>query len=126
MYTMPIERGATLASVAIHGIEVVGCGVDPQTRCAHYHGATDVVALKFKCCGGWHPCIECHRAQADHDAVVWPVAERQERAVLCGVCGHQLTIAAYLACGFACPRCAAAFNPGCASHYHLYFEMPDG
>ena len=123
---MQRSQGFPLASVSIHGVEVAGCAVDAQTRCAHYHGATDVIALKFKCCGQWHPCVECHRVAADHDAMVWPLAERHERAILCGVCGHQLTIAAYLSCGSTCPHCTAAFNPGCALHYHLYFEMPNG
>jgi uncharacterized CHY-type Zn-finger protein len=29
-----------------------------------------------------------------------------------------------LKCDSICPRCAGAFNPGCANHYHLYFEVP--
>ena len=106
------------------GVSVVGLDVDAQTRCAHYHSPLDVVALKFRCCGVWHPCIECHRAIADHEPQVWPLAERSALAVLCGVCGLPMSIAAYLESGNSCPRCRAAFNPGCAAHYHLYFEMP--
>jgi uncharacterized CHY-type Zn-finger protein len=34
-----------------------------------------------------------------------------------------LSIHEYLACGNTCPTCQAAFNPGCANHYPLYFEM---
>jgi uncharacterized CHY-type Zn-finger protein len=52
---------------------------------------------------------------------VWPKAAWDERAVLCGVCGGQLTVRDYLACENRCPACDAAFNPGCRLHYHLYF-----
>ena len=107
----------------IHGIDVHGVAVDAATRCAHWHGARDIIALRFKCCGRWYPCYDCHSEMADHPPVVWPLAERDAEAVLCGACGHRLSIAAYLSCDATCPRCGAAFNPGCALHYHLYFEM---
>jgi uncharacterized CHY-type Zn-finger protein len=42
---------------------------------------------------------------------------------LCGSCGHQLTVREYLACDSVCPHCRREFNPGCARHYHLYFEV---
>ena len=119
-----VERRAGPAqSLTLHGVRVSGVAIDAQTRCAHYHAPFDVVALKFKCCGEWHPCIDCHRAVAGHAVAVWPIAERSERAVLCGVCGARLAIAEYLASACACPRCGVAFNPGCAMHRHLYFEM---
>ena len=108
----------------LFGVDVAGVDIDAQTRCGHYAGRRDVIALKFKCCGGWYPCISCHEAVAGHAAQVWPVSERSERAILCGVCGSQLSIAAYLDCDSTCPNCAAAFNPGCALHHHLYFAMP--
>jgi uncharacterized CHY-type Zn-finger protein len=34
-----------------------------------------------------------------------------------------LAIRQYLNCQAACPGCGARFNPRCALHYHLYFEM---
>ncbi len=108
----------------IHGIDVPGVEVDDQTRCGHYGGPTDVIALRFKCCDTWYPCIHCHRALADHEVRVWCIDERAQQAVLCGVCGARLTIDEYLACGSTCPRCTSAFNPGCALHHHLYFETP--
>jgi len=43
--------------------------------------------------------------------------------VLCGSCGEVLRIEDYLASDSTCPNCSAAFNPGCATHYHLYFEV---
>lgn len=115
-------RQAT-GSRTIHGTTVHGVDVDGATRCAHYHGPTDVVALRFYCCGRWYPCYQCHAAYAGHPPAVWPLDQRDARAVLCGVCGAELTIEGYLQSGSRCPKCAAAFNPACAGHYHLYFEM---
>ena len=40
------------------------------------------------------------------------------RSVLCGT---ELSVHAYLTCESRCPACAAAFNPGCHTHRHLYF-----
>ena len=115
--------GAQASRAKIHGVEVLGLDVDPETRCHHWASPLDVIALKFKCCATWYPCHDCHTACADHEPAVWPLAERDERAVLCGVCGHQLTITEYLGSGSRCPACQAAFNPGCALHYDLYFEV---
>lgn len=101
---------------------VFGLDVDPNTRCEHYRTALDIIAIKFKCCERWYPCFECHAAVADHEPKVWPAGEFDEQAILCGACGHQLTIREYLICGSACPACESGFNPGCSHHYHLYFE----
>lgn len=102
--------------------EVVrGVDLDSKTRCAHYDSARDVIAIRFPCCDAYYACHECHAECADHDAERWPADARGERAVLCGVCGTELTIATYFACEHACPDCAAAFNPGCANHYRIYF-----
>ena len=105
----------------INGEEVQGVDIDAETRCAHWNTNLDIIAIKFKCCGEWFPCFECHSAIADHKASVWPKDEREAKAVLCGACGHKLTIAKYFECGSICPKCENRFNPGCAKHYHLYF-----
>ena len=99
-----------------------GHTVDAQTRCVHWHGPADVVAMRFACCDRYYPCFDCHRADADHPAERWPAARFAEPAVLCGVCRHELSADDYRA-ATACPSCAAAFNPGCALHAHLYFEV---
>jgi uncharacterized CHY-type Zn-finger protein len=109
--------------VQIHGVEVKGQGLDVQTRCAHYALPQDVIAIKFACCQTYYPCYQCHEALADHPHTVWPAHQFEEPAVLCGVCGAELTIAEYLQSHSTCPRCQAAFNPGCATHYSLYFDM---
>ena len=106
----------------VHGEEIYGEEFDQQTRCAHYHSELDIIAIKFYCCDKWFPCFECHAAMADHASQVWPHDKFDEPAVLCGACGHQLTVRQYLDCGSKCPGCGALFNPGCAKHSHLYFS----
>ncbi|MEO8073285.1 MAG: CHY zinc finger protein [Acidobacteriota bacterium] len=103
--------------------KVIGTDVDPQTRCAHYNSEIDVVAIKFKCCGQWFPCFKCHAEQTNHSPEVWSVRERDTLAILCGVCRHQLTITEYLESSSICPKCRSQFNPACANHYDLYFEI---
>ena len=103
-----------------HGVFVHGLPIDAETRCAHWHGAADVVAIRFRCCDRFYPCHECHLAVADHPAEVWEADRRDEHALLCGVCGTTLTIERYLDVD-ACPDCHAPFNPGCRLHRHLYF-----
>ena len=110
----------------VHGCRVQGVAVGPETRCRHYHGPRDVIAIRFACCGDWYPCHLCHAARAGHDALVWPRDAFDTRALLCGVCGHRLTIRAYLQCASTCPACNAAFNPGCMQHRHLYFATGGG
>ena len=106
----------------IHNVNVAGIGVDDRTRCAHYHSERDIIAMKFKCCGEWFPCFECHAELAAHAPQVWPRTEFDVKVVLCGGCGHQLSVREYLDCVSTCPNCSRQFNPGCASHYELYFE----
>jgi uncharacterized CHY-type Zn-finger protein len=106
-----------------HDVEIGGVDVDLETRCAHYHSARDIVAIKFKCCGEWYSCHQCHAELAGHDAKVWPKKEFDELAILCGACGQQLTIREYLACESVCPSCLWHFNAACAKHHHFYFEI---
>ena len=102
---------------------VHGIGLDPQTRCAHYRSALDIVAIKMKCCGLYYACKDCHDALANHSAEVWKRSEWDEPAVLCGACATELSIRRYLECSNQFPNCGARFNPGCRNHYHFYFEM---
>ena len=103
-------------------VEVRGVDLDLNTRCAHYHGATDTIAIKMKCCGTYYACKDCHLELAGHPIEVWPKEQWDRRAILCGQCGSELTILEYMQSGSRCPRCDAAFNPGCRNHYHFYFE----
>jgi uncharacterized CHY-type Zn-finger protein len=106
----------------VSNYEVYGVGVGPETRCDHYDGAPDVIALRFGCCGNFYPCYECHETVADHNSDPWPQDRFDEAAVLCGVCETALTVTEYLDADHACPSCGAAFNPGCQKHYDRYFE----
>lgn len=115
----PHERGARLDARA--RLRVLGPVVDDMTRCVHYRTPVDIVAIKFACCNEYYPCHRCHEETADHPAEQWPLDRRDEKAILCGACGAELTITSYLATD-ACPNCAARFNENCRLHTHLYFE----
>lgn len=101
---------------------VRGLDTDAETRCAHYRGPDDRVAIRFRCCDLHYACHACHEALEDHVALRWPPDAFHRRAVLCGACRSELTIREYLAGGRRCPCCGAGFNPRCADHRHLYFE----
>jgi uncharacterized CHY-type Zn-finger protein len=76
----------------------------------------------MKCCGDYYACKDCHLALAAHPIAVWPQSEWDQKAVLCGACGAELTIREYLRCRYRCPHCRAAFNPACRNHHRFYFE----
>jgi uncharacterized CHY-type Zn-finger protein len=102
--------------------KVLGIKLDAQTRCAHYHSPLDIVAIKMKCCATYFACNECHAALADHAPKQWSRDEWHEKAVLCGTCGSELTIAEYLENSDSCVQCSAPFNPGCREHREYYFS----
>jgi uncharacterized CHY-type Zn-finger protein len=104
---------------------VRGVNLDPQTRCEHYHGPTDIIAIKMRCCGIYYACNDCHAELADHQIQVWPATEWNQPAILCGACGFELSVIEYLRSEFLCPVCREQFNPGCRNHHHLYFELSD-
>ena len=103
---------------------VRGVGVDAQTRCTQYHTPLDVIAIKMKCCRTYFTCKGCHDALADHPQEPWSRKDRAQAAVLCGVCGSELTIAQYLGSSEHCPVCGAPFNPRCREHHAYYFSGP--
>jgi uncharacterized CHY-type Zn-finger protein len=104
-------------SVIIRGVDV-----DPETRCAHYDGPKDVVAIQFPCCEAFYPCSRCHEEVADHPAERWSRDAFDRRAVYCGACGHRLRILTYRGTD-RCPACGTDFNPGCAAHADRYFAV---
>lgn len=111
-----------MLSKTIHGEKVFGINIDDKTRCAHYFSDLDIIALKFKCCEKWFPCFQCHLETVSHKPEVWTQKEFEKLVVLCGNCGNKLSANEYFSCASNCPQCSAKFNPGCAAHYHLYFE----
>jgi uncharacterized CHY-type Zn-finger protein len=104
-------------------LNVRGVHLASRTRCEHYHGPTDIIAIKMKCCGVYYACKDCHEALADHRIETWPTSEWNQNAILCGACGTELTIRQYMQCGSRCPTCHEHFNPGCRNHYHFYFQV---
>lgn len=101
---------------------VLGAVVDDMTRCMHYRGATDIIAIRFACCGEYYPCHRCHEESAGHPSKQWAADEHDREAILCGACGHELTIDEYFT-ATACPRCSALFNERCALHREHYFQL---
>lgn len=103
---------------------VKGKTIDAETRCVHWHSDLDIIALKFKCCGEYYPCHECHEETAGHPPERYSIADPAESrlpVVLCGKCGNEMTFHEYVK-DVKCIACAAQFNPGCKLHYELYFE----
>jgi uncharacterized CHY-type Zn-finger protein len=103
-------------------IIIQGRLVDNNTRCEHYHSPLDIIAVKFKCCDQYYPCYYCHQEVADHPVALWKKTEFNAKAIFCGVCSAEMTIATYRACNYQCPFCKSPFNPLCVNHNHLYFE----
>jgi uncharacterized CHY-type Zn-finger protein len=117
---MTQSANSSAARPTVHGLDV-----DAQTRCRHYHGLTDIIAIKMKCCGEYYACKDCHEELTTHAITVWPRDEWPvAAAILCGNCNAELTIAQYLASNSRCPHCSTSFNPRCSTHYHFYFETP--
>jgi uncharacterized CHY-type Zn-finger protein len=104
-------------------VEIYGDLLDDNTRCTHYHSSLDIIAIKMKCCGNYYACISCHNEIEKHQTAVWTKDEFEKKAIICGICKTELTIAEYLSCNSKCPNCKSGFNPKCSNHYHYYFEI---
>lgn len=104
-------------------MKIAGKPIDELTRCEHYHTPLDIIAILFPCCNEYYPCYECHEETANHLATRWPKDKRDTKAILCGNCKQELTIYEYFQSNHHCPNCKADFNPKCANHYTLYFDM---
>lgn len=113
--TRPEDPGRGDGAPHVHGPVV-----DGQTRCVHYAGPLDVVAIRMHCCDRYYPCHRCHAESEDHPLIPVPAARADRPGALCGVCRAQLTVTAYRAAE-SCPACGAGFNPGCRLHDRIYF-----
>ena len=82
----------------IHEHIVKGNDIDQETRCSHYHTEIDRIAIKFYCCDTYFPCFSCHEESGCSSPQVWPIAQFNQKAVLCGSCGTELTVNEYLSC----------------------------
>lgn len=72
--------------------KVYGSLIDTETRCRHYFTEEDIIAIKFKCCNKYYPCYKCHNEFEKHAIKRWSEPSFNEKAILCGVCKHELTI----------------------------------
>lgn len=97
--------------------------VDARGRCKHWHGPTDILAIRFPCCDLHYACHDCHATLADHPAERWARKDFDRPALLCGACGNELTVTQYLAAPERCSACRADFNPRCILHHRLYFDV---
>lgn len=105
-------------------IQLRGKPIDAASRCVHWHSPRDILAIQFACCGEWYPCYQCHIETADHPVKRWPKSSfATQEALACGNCWQTMTIHQYFQSGSCCPHCGANFNPGCQTHWHLYFEL---
>lgn len=102
---------------------IKGKTIDENSRCIHYHSELDIISIKFKCCNDYYPCYYCHQEEAKHPSEIWEKNEFDTRAILCGNCKNEMTIHQYLNCNNQCIFCDSKFNPKCANHNHLYFEV---
>src|SRR5699024_1709835 len=100
----------------IHGLMVSGA-IDQETRCKHYHSELDRVAIKFHCCGRYFPCIQCHGECGCGERKVWPRDTFNEKAILCGNCGEELTINDICIAKISVPHAGQILIP--VAHYML-------
>lgn len=110
-------------SLEIKGQIVKGNVIDNETRCSHYHTEKDRVAIKFYCCKTYFSCYLCHKEAGCGQLQTWPKNKFNQKGILCGACGEEMTINAYLKSSDNCPNCQAAFNPNCSVHKHYYFSI---
>ncbi|GAB3943045.1 CHY zinc finger protein [Corynebacterium tapiri] len=96
-----------------------GVGLDAHGRCTHYASLLDVALNLCGTCDAYFSCHRCHEQLCDHPFGRLEV--EHPAAVACGVCGHTMSLEIYRK--KACPQCGQAFNPACAGHEHLYWQV---
>lgn len=107
-------------------VKIKGKIVDSETRCEHWNGVNDIIALKLKCCPEYYyPCIQCHNELTTHPVQKFDLTVNSDiKCIMCGHCGKELTFKEYLSFSnpLSCPCCKHPFNENCRLHYHYYFE----
>lgn len=99
-------------------MKIFGVGLYEDGRCVHWHGDTDIAALRCGRCHRYYACYMCHDELEDHGFK--PADSGDIKPVLCGNCMNQLTREQYEQ-GF-CHYCGHMFNPGCRLHHDIYFD----
>jgi len=75
------------------------------------------------CCGKSYAGHDRHTEHERHSPERWPRERLDTPAVLCGACGHVLTIRECVDSGHRCPACGGGFSPGCDLHHPLPVEV---
>jgi uncharacterized CHY-type Zn-finger protein len=103
--TAHLFTNATLPHARTHhrSRQQVGLKDYTATRCSHWHGDLDVLALQAPCCGRFYACAQCHdEVNAapwgdGHTLEPWPAeTELSTQALLCGVCKNTFSIQEYV------------------------------
>ena len=102
-------------------IKAYGKLVDEETRCIHYHGKNDIIALQCYKCKKYYACYKCHDGIESHPFSPYPISLSDDFPILCGVCKNLLTYQEYHN-HTNCPYCLSDFNPGCQNHHDYYFK----
>ncbi|CUM63032.1 uncharacterized protein PRCAT00000594001 [Priceomyces carsonii] len=120
----------SLASIKSSSGDVLRLGVnyivDTNTRCEHYQSKLDIICIKFKCCDVYYPCFQCHNKinRSLHKTERWSKLDlKAEKVILCGFCFNELLFEEYSKSDYYCVYCNSKFNPKCALHYDLYFDL---
>lgn len=107
-------------------VEVKGKLVDTETRCEHWNGPNDIIALRFKCCPDYYyPCFQCHNELTTHVLQKFNLTINLDlKCIFCGHCKKELTFKEYISSSnvLRCSYCKHRFNENCKLHYHCYFE----
>ncbi|MDW3648542.1 MAG: CHY zinc finger protein [Bacteroidia bacterium] len=113
----------SFSEILIGGQRVQGLELDSQSRCVHWNSELDIVALRMPEDEAFYACYECYEAIHHTLPPRWKKEDFEEaKSILCGQCGTVMSVRTYLDSKNHCPSCKSSFNPGCAKHYHFYFE----
>lgn len=113
------------SSISFMTVVFNGYVVDQFTRCVHYHLELAIVAIKFSCFSHYYPCYKCNEESETHPLERWPRDTLSTgKIILCGQCRSEWLFDHYSK-QLWCTACGAEYNPGCAAHYHIYFEVEE-
>lgn len=82
-----------------------------KTLYLYWHSSLDVIAIDLRCCYKYSPSSSCHELKAKEEHEVYPKTAFSRKAILCGVCCHEISINDYLTSSNTFPNCKASFNP---------------
>ncbi|SQA00231.1 zinc finger protein [Staphylococcus aureus] len=102
--------------------KVYGSLIDTETRCRIILPKKILLQLNLNVVINTIHAISAIMSLKKHAIKRWSEPSFNEKAILCGVCKHELTINEYMMVE-RCPNCQSRFNNRCKYHYHIYFEI---